>query len=148
MPINALKLRSVSLLKLVNAPNLSIKENLFCFSCLVGNGTARFPAGLLGTLDAGWCFQAQAAPQMMNFIDLTMMWAQHAEISTSNLSHLESESPQDVFVIYGFRQSESTACPAAKVSTCGRTEKGMDILVFLFIYLLSWAPCRYCNSQL
>lgn len=62
-------------------------------------------------------------PQMMNLIVLDLMLAQQAKMSTLNMRYLKSESPQDFFNIYGLKQSESTACPAAKVSHVDGTLK-------------------------
>lgn len=72
-------------------------------------------------------------PQMMNLIVLDLMLAQQAKMSTLNMRFLKSESPQDFFTIYGLRQSESTACPAAKVSH-------VDGTLYLFIGQLGSMP--------
>lgn len=61
------------------------------------------------------------------------MLAQQAKMSTLNMRYLKSESPQDFFNIYGLRQSESTACPAAKVSTC-RWNTEINGHIYLFIW--------------
>lgn len=62
-------------------------------------------------------------PQMMNLMVLDLMLAQQAKMSTLNMRYLKSESPQDFFNIYGLKHSESTACPAAKVSHVDGTLK-------------------------
>lgn len=52
---------------------------------------------------------------------------------TLNMRYRESESPQDSRNIYALRQSESTACPAAKVSTC-RWNTETNGHAYLFIW--------------
>lgn len=73
-------------------------------------------------------------PRMMNLIDLEVMRAQQAKMSSLNMRYLESETPQDFLNIYGLGQSESAACPAAKVSTCRWNNETNG-----HVYLFTWS---------